>query len=299
MDERMPKGLDKLEYDGLKAATREVLWAPGPPLAEGAPAVVRLAPNTRGRDIVFGDVHGQRPTLVRLLGQLEVDPARDRLIFIGDLIDRGEDSWGMLEWYEPRENTFVVQGNHEQFMIQAPDGRLWVENWNDNGGGWHRYHPDGNAAERIEQARRKARKLPFAIALEQMDGAPIVCVHAEIPNHWSWPRFAEALESGEKAPRLAALWGRSRITGEKETEPVDVAGARLCIHGHTPVQAPLQRGNCLWIDTGTAYPDRFKKARLTAVVIREGEIADTVSEIVATPGYLERQRPRPHPSRMR
>ena len=289
MDRRMPKNLDELEYDGLKAAAREVLWAPEPPLAEGAPAVVELAPNTRGRDIVIGDVHGQAPALDRLLGRLEIAPTRDRLIFIGDLIDRGEDSWGMLKWYEPRDNTFVVQGNHEQLMNQALDA-LWTKNWNDNGGRWHRHHPDGNAAERIEQARDNTRKLPFAIALEQIDAEPIVCVHAEIPNHWSWPRFAQALESGEKAPRLAALWGRSRI---REESPVDVAGAKLCIHGHTPVQNPVYRGNCLWIDTGAAYPHRFKEARLTAAIIHDGEIASIASEMVATPDVTEHQRPRP------
>ena len=293
-DERMPAGLSDAEYDGLRAAAGEVLWTPGPELPDGAPAVVTLPPNLDGRDIVLGDVHGQRPALVRLFDRLKVDLERDRLVFLGDLIDRGEDSWGMLEWLDPRPGVFVVRGNHEQFLLLAPEGELWIENWDANGGEWHRYHPDGDAEERLARAREPVSRMPFAIALEQPEGDPIVCVHAEVPTHWSWPRFAEALESGEKAPRLAALWGRNRVTGAAPASSEPVPGARLCIHGHTPQQEVLQRGNSLWIDTGTAYPGRFKDARLTALVLRRGTIVERVSEKVETPGYLERERLRRH-----
>ena len=46
---------------------------------------------------IIGDIHGCRRPFEELLGILDPDPSRDRLILLGDLFDRGPDSWGVLQ----------------------------------------------------------------------------------------------------------------------------------------------------------------------------------------------------------
>lgn len=71
-----------------------------------------LPPNTSGRDFVVGDLHGQRRELERQLEAVRFDTARDRLLSVGDLVDRGPDSLATLAlvtepWFH------AVLGNHE------------------------------------------------------------------------------------------------------------------------------------------------------------------------------------------
>ena len=72
--------------------------------------------NGQGRDFVVGDLHGCRSMLDELLGRAAFDPTRDRLFAVGDLIDRGPDSMGVLAllaepWF------FSVIGNHEVVLL--------------------------------------------------------------------------------------------------------------------------------------------------------------------------------------
>ena len=46
---------------------------------------------------IIGDIHGCRRPFEELLGILDPDPSRDRLILLGDLFDRGPDSWGVMQ----------------------------------------------------------------------------------------------------------------------------------------------------------------------------------------------------------
>jgi serine/threonine protein phosphatase 1 len=72
-------------------------------------------------DYAIGDIHGCLEKLVRLLDRLHYDPAADRLIFLGDYIDRGPDSKGVLDLLlrlqgENPANIFLL-GNHEDNFL--------------------------------------------------------------------------------------------------------------------------------------------------------------------------------------
>ncbi|MHB1765975.1 MAG: metallophosphoesterase [Gammaproteobacteria bacterium] len=104
----------------------------------------RLPMNERGRDFVVGDLHGCRNTLEKLLNRVHFDASRDRLMSVGDLIDRGPDSMGCLDLLE-EPWFFPVRGNHEEMMLDffaqslALGGRVaWEENHDFllNGGAW-------------------------------------------------------------------------------------------------------------------------------------------------------------------
>ena len=91
------------------------------------------------RTLVVGDVHGKHRLLTRLLTEMSYRPSEDRLVLIGDLIDRGEDSAGVvslaleLSRAEPDRVT-VLRGNHEDMMIsgildpEGSDAQLWYYN---------------------------------------------------------------------------------------------------------------------------------------------------------------------------
>lgn len=72
-------------------------------------------------DYAVGDVHGCLDKLLRLLDVLNYDPAEDRLIFLGDYIDRGPDSKGVVDLLlrlqrENADNIFLM-GNHEDNFL--------------------------------------------------------------------------------------------------------------------------------------------------------------------------------------
>src|SRR5471032_478012 len=70
-----------------------------------------------GRNIVIGDVHGCLAELVDLLAKLA--PAKDdQLIFLGDLVNRGPDSHGVVSLVRSLPNALTLLGNHEARLLQ-------------------------------------------------------------------------------------------------------------------------------------------------------------------------------------
>src|SRR2546421_12358125 len=72
--------------------------------------------------LVIGDVQGCHQELVELLAAAKFDPARQRLAFVGDLINRGPDSRGVLELAK-RYDARVVVGNHEDALLSGQKGQ--------------------------------------------------------------------------------------------------------------------------------------------------------------------------------
>lgn len=77
---------------------------------------LRLAANPAGRDLVVGDLHGHRALFERVLDRMDFDPARDRVLSVGDLVNRGPESLDTLALIE--EPWFhAVLGNHELMLL--------------------------------------------------------------------------------------------------------------------------------------------------------------------------------------
>lgn len=86
--------------------------------------------------IVIGDIHGCFKTFMALLKKLGVDGDYSQLILVGDIIDRGPDSRGIIDFVR-KHNIEMVLGNHEVMMIDAIESGadFWQTGWVDNGGG--------------------------------------------------------------------------------------------------------------------------------------------------------------------
>lgn len=82
----------------------------------------------------IGDVHGCRIALERLIS--DISPTEnDKLIFLGDYIDRGPDSKGVVDYLielSKRVNCVFLRGNHEQMLLDVVDNGddtyLWLIN---------------------------------------------------------------------------------------------------------------------------------------------------------------------------
>ncbi len=96
------------------------------------------------RCYAIGDVHGRLDLLNDLLARIEADdasrpPRETVLVLMGDLIDRGPDSRGVIERLRDRPptfcKTFAIKGNHEECLLRGLAGESGVlQNWLVHGG---------------------------------------------------------------------------------------------------------------------------------------------------------------------
>ena len=259
-----------------------------PPVADLARRVER---NRRGRDLVVGDVHGHFATLRRALAELEVGE-HDRVVSLGDPVDRGPDSWAAKDWiagpYAAERFHLMVRGNREQMMLAGlavgeRNGRRRLRDeddwtlWRRNGGTWWKERKPGHSTRSWMAV---LCGLPFCARVETRYGW-IGLVHA-CPVHGRWQDLEEWVNGDEDLSHLTrtrALWSRVRHgyvqreigeTGHEHMGPVE--GVRSVVTGHTPVPEPTWHENVLSIDTGVHVVDDRGYGRLTIARIDGKEI---------------------------
>ncbi|MHB8919430.1 MAG: metallophosphoesterase [Halothiobacillus sp.] len=223
--------------------------------ATRGPAVLRLPANTKGRDFFVGDLHGMYLMLEERLEMLFFDPEVDRLVSVGDLIDRGPDNIMALDYLD-KPWFFAVLGNHDHMMLDAETDDFARNIWMGyNGGEWARFAD----VRLLRSLRVKLEALPYVIEIEQPNGngGVVGIVHAEVPIGLGWQGFTERLEA-ERAGRLpqvairSATWGRERFW--EKTDLPEIEGVDYVISGHTTVNDVRRSGNTFYIDTGACKP---------------------------------------------
>jgi serine/threonine protein phosphatase 1 len=88
------------------------------------------------RTIAIGDVHGCNTALATLVEGLKLQ-ASETVVMLGDVIDRGLDSRDAINQLlelGKRCHLVCLQGNHEQMMLDALDGRMPIQEWLVHGG---------------------------------------------------------------------------------------------------------------------------------------------------------------------
>lgn len=255
------------------------------------PAVRSLPRNLHGRDLVVGDVHGQLETFERVLEKVGYSAeAGDRILLLGDVIDRGPDSAGMLRWLQ-RDGVACVRGNHEQMMLDALEGNDAIEEaWMArNGGEW---------AQALDRAEIDAwhdvlKAMPLALEVEGALGT-LVLAHAEIPFETPWWALRAWLEEGDRCARIRTLWARNRLTNSPEHD-AGVPDVWRTFHGHVPLREPRRVGNMRWIDLGAGWADWYDGAAVACVPIGpNGENAPVSAKVIDArarqPGSKDRGR---------
>ncbi|MGW8797674.1 polynucleotide kinase-phosphatase [Streptomyces sp. NPDC055775] len=226
---------------------------------------------------IIGDIHGCSSELESLLGKLGyVDGAHPEgrtAVFVGDLVDRGPDSPGVLRRVMSMVSTgnaLCVPGNHENKLGRYLKGRK-VQ------------HTHG-LAETIEQLDREDAKDPAfreqvrefidgLVSHYVLDGGKLVVCHAGLPEKY------HGRTSGRV--RSHALYGDT--TGETDEFGLPVRypwaeeyrGRAAVVYGHTPVPSTSWVNNTLCLDTGAVFG-----GRMTALRWPERELVDVPAEKV-------------------
>ncbi|WP_439598721.1 metallophosphoesterase family protein [Falsiroseomonas sp.] len=201
------------------------------------------------RIYAVGDSHGCARQLAALHGLILADLAarpiaRPRLVHLGDYVDRGPDSAGVLAILAAppaRLPIINLMGNHDQMMLDAlaPDAaKQEVELWLANGG--------GATLESYGASPRDARswgRIPAA-HLDLLRSCPshhaaggYVFVHAGLR-----PGVAPELQQ-----RMDMLWIREPFLSGRGGLPAVV------VHGHTPAASPEILPHRIGLDTGAVF----------------------------------------------
>ncbi|MFD0688910.1 polynucleotide kinase-phosphatase [Actinomadura fibrosa] len=226
---------------------------------------------------IVGDVHGCRAELEDLLRDLgyEIDrdaagravgathPGGRTAVFVGDLVDRGPDSPGVLRLVMgmvAAGDALCVSGNHEAKLVRALRGR--------------KVRTTHGLAESLEQLGAedegfRAAALAFMDGLIShyvLDGGRLVVAHAGLKEDY------HGRASGRV--RSFALYGDTTGETDEYGLPVrypwarDYRGKAMVVYGHTPVPAPEWINNTICLDTGAVFG-----GRLTALRYPERELA--------------------------
>ena len=209
------------------------------------PVASTLPVNLVGKDWFVGDIHGHFKRLSRDLDRVGFRKTQDRLICVGDLMDRGPQSEQSVEWLE-QPWFFSVRGNHDDLFLKwrklknTPEKQMQFgeATWFKNGGRWIL-----RTKEDVQQQLEKAiLRLPYILVVPDKNGSLVAAVHSNLPTGSRWPDLMNL------SPRLLeqATWNRQRT--ENGGSPIEGLDAVVC--GHTFMTHPAWIGHFYHIDTG-------------------------------------------------
>ena len=286
--QQLRRSLRGLEREGL----RNVFTMSTPDEIDAA--VVKREPlyNNRksehGPFDIIGDVHGcfdELCDLIRKLGYgvAENDgqfsltaPAGRKLVFVGDLVDRGPQTPNVLRFVSQMVasgQAFCVPGNHDIRLMKSLFGKEMTLTW--------------GLGESLEQLAKEpldfkpamAKFINSLVSHYVFDDGNLVVAHAGLP---------EAMQGrGSSKVRDVAVHGEK--TGETDefgdiryVWAADYRGKALVVYGHTPVAEPVWLNNTVNIDTGCVYG-----GSLTAIRYPEREIVSVPAHRM----YFQNSRP--------
>ncbi len=139
-----------------------------------------LEVNEFGRDFVVGDLHGSLNLLNMFMEFTNFNRETDRMISVGDLVDRGPDSLGCLKLLE-EDWFFATYGNHEDLMVAHLTGNRALGNWwFPNGGDWWNNIDLTERKNLSDDFVPKLQELPLVLTVRQKGGKRFHILHAEL-----------------------------------------------------------------------------------------------------------------------
>lgn len=208
------------------------------------------------RIFAIGDIHGCSKTFEAMLFDRIQIQKSDQIYCIGDYIDRGKDSKGVIDIIlQLRSEGFSIhtlRGNHEQLMLDAFTNEEAMEIWLVNGG------PDTLKSFGLKSLNDLPdRYLSFLMETKIfLEKDNYIFAHAGL-NFSNEDIFED---------KEAMLW----IRGFNPKQPA--LENRLLIHGHTPESLKYilnQKGNCVNIDGGCVYVHKKQFGNLVALDVNE------------------------------
>lgn len=222
----------------------------------------------------IGDVHGQFEMLADALEHIENDGGTDaRVVVLGDLVDRGPDSFGAIELLrlgiEEGRDWTVLRGNHDQMFLDFLASGALQHDRIKSGKSW--LDPIMGGAETLAS---------YGVELEEGIGlrAQVAAAREAVPQ--SHVEFLSTLPLVYETSGLLFVHAGIRPgLPLEEQNPEDLMWIRepflshedpfdwLVVHGHTALDAPRHYGNRINLDSGAGHG-----RHLTVAVFDDGEV---------------------------
>ena len=209
---------------------------------------------------VVGDVHGCATLAAKLIDKLRDSHPDIKLLFVGDYIDRGEESRQVIELLMGMPEVTCLMGNHERmcldFLAEPEErGGRWLRN-----GGLQTVASYGVAGSQTELTKMRDA-LALAMGDKVINWLAERPLHAKFGNLYAIHAGADPARPIEEQGEKTLIWGHSLFKKQPRYD------GHWVIHGHTIVDQPIVENGRISIDTGA-----YATGRLTAAVINGADV---------------------------
>ena len=213
---------------------------------------------TTKRTFIIGDIHGCLDMLKKLMDKIAWSPDNDRLIFLGDYIDRGENPKGVVDYIlDLTGRSSLVEclkGNHEAMLLDFLTGRdrfMFIIN-----GGWKTLESYGMYESREDDSAIPSEHRAFYESLK---------LYVELEDYYVvHAGFKPGLDI-KKQTEDEMLWIRKSFVSS------DFDFGKKIIFGHTPFKEPLIMQNKIGLDTGAVYGNSLTCLQLPEMIFHSVE----------------------------
>jgi serine/threonine protein phosphatase 1 len=211
--------------------------------------------------IAFGDIHGR----FDLLQRFPENKVGGRIIFLGDMIDRGDESADVLNVLFTVPGIICLMGNHEEMMLD------FIAQPQSEGGRWLRYGglqtlasfgvtgvSETSTGGELERARD---------ALVDAMGNDLIDWVSSLPKCWTSGNVAFVHAGADPALPIDAQTNRTLLWGHNDFGKIPRKDGMWVVHGHTITEKPEMKPGIISIDTGA-----YATGNLTAATILKGSV---------------------------
>ena len=168
------------------------------------------------------DIHGRKDKFDRLLGKISLQ-RDDKLIIIGDVIDRGPDGIILLQEMMANPQFLLMLGNHEYMMLNAVEHSkdfMAIRRWYNNGGQVTHQAFLELSEDKQNEIIRYLQSLPVNLSVKA-SGREYLLVHGSPMSCFSRNdvKYLDAIEY--------SVWERIQVN-------MDVPDHQTIVFGHTP-----------------------------------------------------------------
>ena len=209
------------------------------------------------RTFAIGDIHGCYYTLLELMNKLPLESG-DKIIFLGDYIDRGLHSKQVVQYVKEMADAgqaIALLGNHEKMCIDTYNGSgHWGQTWRNNGA--------EQTVDSYDARSPEDKIMPPMFDTERRDEW-----NANLPKvsneHITWMESLPLTHEDEKYIYVHAginpdypmneqveddlLWIRNKFLNCPTQYP------KIVVFGHTALEKPIIKHNFIGLDTGCVY----------------------------------------------
>jgi len=197
----------------------------------------------------IGDIHGCCDQLLRLMERIPIDWSRDRLVFMGDYIDRGPHSFEVVDYLVglkvQHPDIVFLKGNHEQMLADYLSGRDRMT-----------YLYNGGRQTLDSYLKHAGPNTQFPIPPSHLRFFESLKLHHETEDYIFVHAGLRQDRSFDQQDPEDMLWIREKFINSKHS-----FGKRV-VFGHTPLQEPLVEQNKIGIDTGAVYGNKLTCVQL-------------------------------------